>query len=243
MNRPAMPRSDPQRSRSLAPGLISLAVVLSMTGCSLLQSKPAPSPSGPYYTGLLLLAEGDFAGADQAFRESASYCESGSDGRRSLLFLSFMALDPRNPGAQADSAALMAARVLNLPNKTPDETLEAEALYVTALDRGADPELRIDPAAPGLAVRFGGCDQPFPPREVRPLPVLDNTTATVLRSADSERGALEEENQALLARVQEQAMTVQALQLALEEAQAELKRIRELMRLPDTSIVRYSPSR
>ena len=114
---------------------------------------------------------------------------------------------------------------------------------MTALDRGADPELRIDLATPGLAVRFGGCDEPFPPRVVRPLPVLDNTTATVLRSADSERGVLEDENQALLARVQEQAMTVQALQLALEEAQAELKRIRELMRLPDTSIVRYSPSR
>ncbi len=243
MNRPAVPKPDPQRSRSLAPGLIFLAVVLSMTGCSLLQSKPAPPPSGPYHTGMLRLAEGDFAGADQAFRESASHCESGSDGRRSLLFLSFMALDPRNPGAQPDSAALMAARVLNLPNKTPDETLEAEALYVTALDRGADPELRIDPAAPGLAVRFGGCDEPFPPREVRPLPVLVNPTATLLQSADSERGALEDENQALLLKVQEQAMTVQELQLALEEVQAELKRIRELMRLPDTSIVRYSPSK
>ena len=111
------------------------------------------------------MADGDFAGAEQAFRDAASRCESGSDGRRALLFLSFLALDPRNPTAHPDSAALMAARFLNLPGNTREETLEAEALYITALDYGADPELRIDPANPGFAVRFGDCDQPFPPRD------------------------------------------------------------------------------
>lgn len=237
-----MPKPKPQRPRSRTPGVFLLGFALFMTGCSLLKTKPVPPPSGPYHTGIQRLADGDFPGADQAFRESASRCESGADGRRSLLFLSFLALDPRNPDAQPDSAALMAARVLNLPNKTPDETMEAEALYVTALDRGADPDLRVDPAAPGLAVRFGGCDEPFPPRVVRPLPTLDSPTATLLQNFDEERGTLEEENQALRVKVREQETTVAELQLALEELQAELKRLRELMRLPDTSIVRFSPA-
>lgn len=238
-----MPKRRPRVTRLRVPGVFFLALALFMTGCSLLKSKPAPPPSGPYYTGLQHLAEGDFGEADLAFRESASRCESGTEGRRSLLFLSFLALDPRNPDAQPDSAALMAARVLNLPNKTPEETMEAEALYVTALDRGADPDLRLDPATPGFAVRFGGCDQPFPPRVTRPLPTLASPTASILESSAGERGTLEEENQALRTKVQEQAMTVEELQLALEGLQAELKRLRDLMRLPDTSMVRSSPAK
>ncbi|MCK5651804.1 MAG: hypothetical protein KAJ42_10520, partial [Gemmatimonadetes bacterium] len=126
-----------------------------------------PAPPSVFDAGLALMADGDFAGAEMDFRDAATRCESGSDGRRALLFLSFLALDPRNPTAHPDSAALMAARFLNLPGKNREETLEAEALYITALDHGADPELRIDPADPGFAVRFGACDQPFPPRTFR----------------------------------------------------------------------------
>jgi hypothetical protein len=240
-----MAGSSPQRPRPRHAGLIILVMAFSMTGCSLLKGKPGPPVSEPYRLGLLRLADGDFAGADRAFRESASRCESGREGRRALLFLSFLAQDPRNPEAQPDSAALLAARFLNLPNKTPDEALEAEALYVAALDRGADPDLRIDPAAPGLAVRFGGCDEPFPPREVRPLPVLDSPTFLLLQSIDAERSALMDQNQALRLEaeelgltVEESGLTIEELRLTVEELQAELERIRALLRLPDTSTVR-----
>lgn len=239
MKRRGMPDPDPKESRPRVPGVIFLVVVLSVTGCSLLKSKPAPPVSGPYHTGLVHLDGGNFPGAEQAFRESASHCESGDEGRRALLFLSFLALDPRNPAAHPDSAALMAARVLNLPNKTPEETLEAEALYVAALDRGADPELRLNPAAPGLAVRFGGCDEPFTPRVVRPLPVLDHPTAAILQRSGAERSALEDENRELRLTVEKKDATLEELRLTIEGLQAELLRIRELMKLPDTSTVRY----
>jgi hypothetical protein len=169
------------------PGIILVFSLLSLAGCSVLE--PVAEPAGPsvFDVGLARLADGDFAGAEQTFRDAASRCESGSDGRRALLFLSFLALDPRNPAAHPDSAALMAVRFLNLPNKTLEETLEAEVLYLTALDYGANPELQIDPENPGFAVRFGDCDQPFPPIVDRPLPILESSTSGLLKTLGEER--------------------------------------------------------
>ena len=184
------------------------------------------------------MADGDFAGAEMDFRDAATRCESGSDGRRALLFLSFLALDPRNPTAHPDSAALMAARFLNLPGKTREETLEAEALYITALDHGADPELWIDPADPGFAVRFGDCDQPFPPRTVRLLPILDSPTSGLLKSLDEERGTLAQENQRLRYTVRQLRHASDSLQAQVDTLEAELQRIRRLIRLPDTTVAR-----
>jgi hypothetical protein len=158
-----------------------------------------------------------------------------------MLFLSILALDPRNPAAHPDSAALMAARVLNLPANSQEDILEAEALYITSLDYGADPELRIDPADPGLAVRFGDCDQPFPPRIVRPLPVLDSPTSGLLKSLDDERGTLTQENQRLSYTVRRLRQVSDSLQAQVDTLQAELARIRQLIRLPDTAIVRPPP--
>ncbi len=176
----------------------TMALFLLLVGCSYLAPVPSePAPPSVFDIGLAHMADGDFAAAEQAFRQSASRCESGSDGRSSLLFLSFLALDPRNPVAHPDSAALMAARFLNLPGNTREETLEAEALYVTALDYGADPELRIDPVNPGFAVRYGDCDQPFPPRDDRPLPTLESPTSGRLLGLEEERGTLTQENQQL----------------------------------------------
>ena len=212
--------------------------LLLIAGCSYLEPVREPAAPSVFDVGLALMADGDFAGAELAFRDAASRCESGSDGRRSLLFLSFLALDPRNPTAHPDSAALMAARFLNLPGKTREETLEAEALYLTALDYGADPELRIDPVYPGLAVRFGGCDQPFPPRVDRPLPILESPTSGLLKSLDEERGTLTQENQQLRYTVRRLRHGSDSLQAQVDTLEAELERIRQLIRLPDTSVAR-----
>jgi hypothetical protein len=132
----------------------------------------------------------------------------------------------------------MAARVLNLPGNTREETLQAEGLYVTALDYGADPELRLDPENPGFAVRFGDCDQPFPPRDDRPLPVLDSPTFDRLRSLDEERGTLAQENQQLRSSVRRYRHVSDSLQTQVDTLETELERIRQLIRLPDTTVAR-----
>jgi hypothetical protein len=182
------------------------------------------SPVSPYMVGVVRLADGDFASAEQAFRESASFCESGREGRRALLFLSLLALDPRNPHADPDSAAMMAARVLFLPGTDPSEALEAEGLYVVALDRGADPGLRPEPSESGFALRFERCGYPLPPGDEGVLPALDSTTALVVPILESEMQVLLDQNE--------------ILSRTIEELQAELERIRGLLRLPDTGVVR-----
>jgi hypothetical protein len=180
------------------------------------------------------MANGDFDAADQAFRQSASRCESGLDGRHSLLFLSILALDPRNPAAEPDSALLMAERFLNLPGNTREEMLQGEAVYVTALDYGADPETRVDQTNPGFAVRFGDCDQPFPARDRRPLPAVEESMLGRMQSLDEERGTLSEENQQLRWRIGQLRRTGDSLQAQVDTLEAELGRIRQLIRLPDT---------
>jgi hypothetical protein len=132
----------------------------------------------------------------------------------------------------------MAARFLNLPGNTLEETLEAEALYIAALDYGADPELRVDPFNPGFAVRFGDCDEPFPPRDDRPLPVLDSPTAGLLRSLDEERGTLTQANQQLRYTVGRLRFVSDSLQAQVDTLAAELERIRQIIRLPDTARAR-----
>jgi len=230
----------PTRKRGIlsAPGGTIALFLLLAAGCSYLEPVPEPVAPSVFEVGLGRLADGDFAAAELVFRQVASRCESGSDGRRALLFLSFLALDPRNPAAHPDSAVLMAARFLNLPGNTREETLEAEALYVTALDYGADPELRIDPVNPGFAVRFGDCNQPFPPREDRPLPVLDSSTSGRLRLLDEELDSLTRQNQQLRYTVRQLRLSSDSVQAQVDTLQAELERIRQLLRLPDTAVAR-----
>jgi len=213
---------------------IAVSCLLLAVGCRHLEPVPEPVAPTLFDIGLARMAGGEFATAELAFRDAASHCESGTAGRRSLLFLSFLALDPRNPAAHPDSAALMAARFLDLPGNTEEEMLEAEALYITALDHGADPELRPDPVNPGFAVRFGDCDQPFPARDQRPLPTLVGSMSGRLQSLDEERGALAEENQQLRGTVRQLRQTSGALQTRVDSLEAELERIRQLIRLPDT---------
>ena len=233
----------PARKRGISstPGGAVALFLLLAAGCSYLEPVPEPVGPSPFEIGLARLADGDFASVEQTFRQVASRCESGSDGRRALLFLSFLALDPRNPAAHPDSAVLMSARVLNLPGNSREETLEAEALYVTALDYGADPELRIDPVNPGFAVRFGDCDQPFPPREDRLLPILDSPASGRLKLLDEEVDSLTLQNQQLRYTVRQLRLSSDSLQAQLGTLQAELERIRQLLRLPDTAVARRPP--
>lgn len=205
----------PARFRSSGPvlGVLSLFAL----GCSWIGGPAESSASSPYQNGVLRLATGDFGAAALAFRESASSCESGREGRQALLFLSLLELDPRNPDAHPDSAALMAVRFLSLPSTLPEEMLRAEGMYLAALDRGADPELRPDPETGTLALRFERCGEPPSLEQDLALPVLDLPTSGVLQNLDAEN---------------------RALQRTVEELQAELERIRGLLKLPDTTAVR-----
>lgn len=223
----------------VAPRVSMLLVALFTAACAQLglgRTEEAPPPvMTAYDRGVILLEEEAFAAAEQAFRASAARCDRGVEGRYSLLLLATLTQDPRNPAAHPDTAALMAARVLHLPDHTDEERYVAEGLYVSALDRGADPELRPAPEAPGLAPRFSNCSGPPLEPRVLELPTLEGpTTAARLRrlegladSLSSGSGGLTDRNRVLERRVRE-----------LEE---ELERIRSLLRRPDTTRVRRPP--
>ena len=218
-----MPSSTPQRNGSWIFWPTLLAMAIFVAGCSVLWRGGGPSGVSPYTVGVLRMTDGEFADAERAFRESASRCESGWEGRRALLFLSLLAMDPRNPHADPDSAAMMAARVLFLPGTGPSEALEAEGLYVAALDRGADPGLRPEPSESDFALRFERCGYPVPKGDEGVLPALDSTTVLVVPTLDVEKRVLMDQNG--------------ALQRTIEELQAELERIRGLLSFPDTGSV------
>jgi hypothetical protein len=218
-------RPSPGRPRRwLRAAALPLALGVAVQGCGTALGRYFSPGSGPYDTGVLRLSEGDFSAADSAFRETASHCESGSRGRKALLFLALLHQDPRNPGAAPDTAALMAGRLLQLPGASPEERTQAEALYVSALERGADPRLRPDPGAPGLAHRFEWCDDSAPPRPDTEVVYPERPATRTLPGLRAERDSLAGQNK--------------KLSRTVAELQAELERIRKLLRLPDTSMVR-----
>lgn len=224
MMAPAPPLRPRRPRRLLRAGVLYLAVGVTLQGCGTAFGGLFSPGVTPYQTGVLQLSEGQFAAADSAFRDAASRCESGREGRRALLFLALLHQDPRNPEPLPDTAALMAGRVLQLPDAPAEDRLEAEALWVSALERGADPELRPDPGSPGFAPHFRDCRDSLPPRELGEVPYPDVTASSDVRGLRRERDALAGQNERL-------ARTV-------AELQAELDRIRKLLTGPDTAGVR-----
>lgn len=181
--------------------------------------------------GVRALEEGEFDAASESLWRLASWCESGSYGRRALLVLAAATLDPRHRGSDPGEAARLAARYLQLPRVLPEERIVAETLYLMALARGGAVPGAQASAAGGEegrepALRFSDCDAPGGGATVagsEPLPELPIPPAPELvRRARAERDALR-------ARVGE-------LETANGELQAELDRIRSILRqgVPDT---------
>lgn len=219
--------SSALRALGVASGIV-------LGGCSLLPwsgegLEPEPEPEPPYIRAATLLEAGRYEAAAAALREVASRCESGERGRHALLLLAALDLDPRNAEAEPDSAALMAARFLYLPGLPVAERPLGETLYVLALDRGGDPDLRPTEGEGGLAERFSDCGEPVSGRVVT-LPVLPT-------SQEGESIVeLEAERDSAVARATELASENEALEARVAELEAELERIRRILRArPDTT--------
>jgi hypothetical protein len=196
-------------------------------------------PPTDYERALELLQRQDVIAAELLLRQIASSCESGEDGKRALLFMSFMWLD-QHPRARPDSAALLAARFLSLPDTDLLERSLARSIYLVALEMGADPTLRparIE-APSALAPRFSNCDEPVPPVMV-PLPELDREPlAVTVKRLEAERDSLARRVASLEQSAGAQQNRVQELETELKAAQAEIERIRRLLGGRDTTTVR-----
>lgn len=218
---------NPRRARAPGrwrPALTGMSALLLTAACTVVSGAPR-APGGPdLQLGIEALAAGSYGEAGSRLRDVASRCEAGAPGRRAVLLLAAMALDPRNPDASPDDGARIAAHYLDLPGAGADDRMVAETLYLMARGFGAAPgdPREADTAASavtqGLAPRFAGCrmaDEGEGAAPARPLPELPDTAYVARLRADRDR---------LAARV-----------TALE---AELERIRALLQkgvVSDTS--------
>lgn len=148
---PGRPVGRSPRTRVLA--LLVASVVAACGGPATPEpgaEPPAPPPS-PYEAGIVALEQGDFRRAEENFRRLASRCESGEEGRASLVALVLVHLDLRNPEGKPQEAARLAAIHLNLPGAPEAERALMQTLYLNAVYQGADPvegPADLEPPAP-----------------------------------------------------------------------------------------------
>lgn len=177
----------------------------------------------PLFRRALRLLEAErFAAADSALRSVVARCSRQEEVGRALLTLSSTYLDARNPRADPDSAALMAARYLYRHQGSDLGRRMGETLYVQALDRGADPGLRPIPIVHHTLDPSARCAEEGSPDGSVALPVLRS------RRYVEELGDMYLRLDSL----------AQAHQTALDrvgELEAELERIRRLLQTPDTA--------
>ena len=223
-----------------------VSAALLLTGCARLGLQrvvESPPDESPPDTRLARAAElmsvGQFIEAEVALRRLAARCENREEGLRALLLLSALRLDPRNPEASPDSAALFAARFLGLPDAPIAERPLAESLYALALDLGADPGLRPSRrgGADAPAPRFSDCER-APADDPAPLwlPVLEREA----RASGARR--LERARDSVANRAAEIQASNRALEARVAELAAELERIRRLLGADPDTTATASPS-
>jgi hypothetical protein len=169
-----------------------------------------------------------FAAAREELTWLAERCESGDAGRRALLMLAAVELDPGNPYGSPRAAARAAASYLLLPDAEREQRPLARGLYRLAVDLGASAGdvsaggLGAD--GPSFAHRFSRCDSGTEGVSAHELPTTPPiTTAMRLALAEAELGA----------RTDSLAATEQRLAVGRERIaalEAEIERITALLR-------------
>jgi len=191
--------------------------------------------------------------ATSRLRELASRCDRPGERRRAFLSWAMLELDPRNPDGSPETAARLAAQVLQRPEVPAADLRAAETLYLLAIDRGAEP-LTPPVALQGTArPKDGDCPgEAGDSRVARELPEhpaipLSLALEAADRRADSLARAADREMDALRKATDRRA---DSLSKAVEEARgradslaAELERIRALLSegLPDPDTTRMRP--
>lgn len=219
---------------SLSGRVLALLALPTLVACASFRSrKSAPSPAEIHYgSAVAALDSADFVSARADLTWLVGRCEAGSRGARALLLLASAELDARNPDRSPHRAAQLAARYLELPGAAGDDLPVAQSLYLLALDLGGSPGApspRADADSsqvtlPPLAPRFQRCDDSVTVVDSASLPAYPGTTVA-RRMAELQR-LLQERTDSL--RVARAGMA--ARDRKIEELQAEIERIRKLLK-------------
>ena len=238
----------PGHRRTVVAG--GVAAVLALAACGG-TGAPAPGvadapPPDFRADGIRALDAGDFSLAEGLLRRAVARCDAGDDARDALLGLATLHLDLRNPAGSPDEAARLAALHLSLKDADAEGRTLARTLYLTALYRGAEPvegpdDLRpgevdaggdaageADPSGADAADQEGpGGPDPFRALEAcdddrvawRGLPAYPGVPPARWSGADT-----------AAAEVEPAADQLSALRARVSELEAELARIRKLLR-------------
>lgn len=168
----------------------------------------------------------------------AARCEARGHGRRALLLLAMIELDPENPHGSPRAAAHAAASYLLLPDADPEALPFARSLYRLAVDMGGTPGDVVAEAGSGpplIAARFDTCEPGVAPGDATALPATPVVTsaeralaleAALLARSDSLEAVLDGHVRTI--RALEERASSQGSRVA--ELEAELERITALLR-------------
>ena len=182
----------------------ALAVAGLLTGCATLKASLESRGEERFEQSLAALARGDYRAAHEGLSWVARNDPDEKHGRRALLVLAALELDPRNPARRIAVGADVAASYLELSERAPWTDPLAQTLYLLGLELGAAEE-RVEKAereAERVAAR---------------LPELPGpTVAARIRNVEQERDRLK--------------TRVETLEKQLDEKEQELQRIRKTIR-------------
>lgn len=212
-----------------------MALALS-AGCALRPSGPgAFGPEARATQAVEALERESYESARLELLSLAARCEAGEHGRDALLLLAVSELDPMNPFGSPDEAARLAAAYLELPDPDVRDALLARATYRLAVDLGGVVHDSVTGAsrrrAPPVAERFEACEgRPLLPVPA-PLPTTPELTTAARLAAL--RTDLQAKSTSLSASARERddlRMRTTTLQARIDELEAELDRIKALLR-------------
>jgi hypothetical protein len=182
----------------------ALAVAGLLTGCATLKGSLESRAEERLEASLAALARGDYRAAHEGLAWVAEHDAGDKHGRRALLALAALELDPRNPDRRIAAGTDVAASYLTLEEKDSWTNPVAQTLYLLGLELGAAEERveKAERAAERAAAR---------------LPSLPGPSVSArIRNVEQERDRLKSR--------------VETLEKELGEKVQELERIRKTIR-------------
>ena len=125
--------------------LWAVAIAGLLVGCATVKAPLESSEEKRFEDALAALARGDYRSAHEGFSWVAQNDRDDDHGRRALLILAALELDPRNPERRIGSGTDVAASYLALADRPAWTNPLAQTLYLLGLELGAAEE-RVEKA-------------------------------------------------------------------------------------------------
>lgn len=196
----------------------ALLLAVAVYGCAKLPRAPEidTGPEERLHRALLALERQDYVGAAEELEWLQANHRATRLGQQAYLLLAAAELDPRNPHRSPDALAALAAADLATPARARWSVPISEALYLIALELGAEPLDSPDTKGSTDPAQLAPAPLPLPELGRPPLVV--------------EVAELREERDTLAERVQRLEQDLARREQELARKEQELERIRQILR-------------